>query len=111
MNGEARKAALAAYKERKSVAGVYRIRCEATGETWVGHWPDVGAIRTRQWFTLRQGAHPNRALLEAWRQHGEAQFHFEVLERLEEQASAYLRDATLKERAAHWRRELAAQAL
>jgi hypothetical protein len=111
MKGEARKAAVAAYKERKTVAGVYLIRCQATGEGWVGQWPDVGAIQTRQWFTLRQGAHPNRALREAWRRHGEESFRFEVLERLEEQASPYIRDATLKERAAHWRRQLAAAAL
>ena len=111
MNSEARRAAIAAYKERKAVAGVYLIRCEATGTTWVGQWPNLDTIQTRHWFTLRQGAHPNRTLLEAWRLHGEERFHFEILERIEDEASPYLRDATLKERAAHWRRELAAQAL
>ena len=105
MKGEARKAAVAAYKERKVVGGVYAVRCAASGETWVGHWPN---IQTRLWFTLRQGMHPRKELLEAWRRHGEAQFSFEVLERLEDEPSTYMRDLDLKDLASHWREKLKA---
>lgn len=112
MQREARKAAVAAYKERKAVCGVYAVRCDATGATWVGHWPDVDTIKTRLWFTLRQGTHPNRGLLDAWRAHGEAAFRFEVLERIDdEDMSPYVRAATLKERGAHWRDRIGALAL
>ena len=106
MKGEARRAAVAAYKERKVVGGVYAVRCAASGETWVGHWPNIETIQTRLWFTLRQGTHPRKGLLEAWRRHGEAQFSFEILERLEDEPSSYTRDADLKDRASHWRKEL-----
>lgn len=108
MKGEARKAAVAAYKERKVVGGVYAVRCEASGEIWVGHWPNLETIQTRLWFTLRQGTHPRKELLEAWRRHGEAQFSFEVLERLEDETSSSTRDAALKDRASHWRDKLKA---
>jgi hypothetical protein len=111
MKGAARKAAIAAYKERKVVGGVYVVRCEASGERWVGQWPDIDTIQTRVWFTLRQGTNPNRDLLEAWRQHGEAGFSFEVLERYEEEASPSMRTAHLRERASHWRKELGANSI
>jgi hypothetical protein len=110
MKGEARKAAVAAYKERKVVGGVYAVRCEASGETWVGHWPNIETIQTRLWFTLRQGTHPRKGLLEAWRHYGEAQFSFEVLERLEleDETSSYIRDSALKDLTSHWREKLKA---
>jgi hypothetical protein len=36
-----RKAAIAAYKERKTVAGIYVIRCAASGGAWVGQAPNL----------------------------------------------------------------------
>ena len=111
MKGETRKAAVAAYKERKVVGGIYAVRCEASGETWVGQWPDIETIQTRLWFTLRHGAVPHKGLLAAWREHGEARFSFEILEKLEEAPSAYLRAANLKARAAFWREKLSANAI
>ncbi|CAN5183516.1 GIY-YIG nuclease family protein [soil metagenome] len=103
-----RKAAIAAYKERKVIGGIYAVRCTATGEVWVGRWPNLATIQNRIWFTLRQGGHPNPELQTSWRHNGEAHFRFEILERMEEEASAYVRDALLKERAAHWRSSLGA---
>lgn len=109
MKGEARKAAVAAYKERKVVGGVYAVRCEESGEIWVGHWPNIETIQTRLWFTLRQGTHPRKELLEAWRRHGESQFSFEILERLDDETPSYARDSALKDRASHWRQTLNAR--
>ncbi len=108
MKGEARKAAVAAYKERKVVGGIYAVRCEASGETWVGQWPDIGTIQTRLWFTLRNGTHPKKDLLEAWHSHGESQFSFEILEKLEDETSPYLRASNLKDSASRWREKLKA---
>jgi len=111
MKGEARKAAVAAYRERKVVSGVYAVRCQASAEVWVGSWVDLATIKNRLWFALRQNAHPKKDLLGAWRQHGEAQFSFEALETLDEETSPYLRASKLAERAAHWRATLQAKAL
>ncbi len=110
MKTEQRKALVAAYKERKAVSGVFVVRCAASGEAWVGEWADVASIQNRIWFSLRQGSHPNRDLLGAWKHHGEDQFRFEVVERLDEKDDAFFSpNAFLKERAAHWRRELNAR--
>lgn len=106
MKGDARKAAVATYKERKVVGGVYLVRCEASGEMWVGQWSDIGTIQNRLWFSLRQGASPHRDLLAAWRRHGEGQFSFEILEKHEADSSPYINARKLKDRASHWCKEL-----
>ena len=107
----ARKAAIAAYKERKSVAGIFVIRCSASSEAWVGQTPDLQKIQNRIWFTLRQGSHPCRSLQTAWTAHGPDSFAFEACERLAEEEVSYIRDALLKERVRHWRTELGAEAV
>ncbi|MCW2318284.1 hypothetical protein M2322_003851 [Rhodoblastus acidophilus] len=109
MTNEARRAAVAAYKERKATAGIYAVRCTASGEVWVGAWVDLATIQNRLWFALRQDAHPRRDVLEAWRRHGESRFSFGILETLEDEASPYVRAAQLKDRAQHWREKLAAK--
>ena len=106
-----RKAAIAAYKERKTVAGIYVVRCAATGEAWVGQAANLETIQNRTWFTLRQGGHPCRSLQAAWTAHGPDNFTFEACERLEEEEVPYVRAALLKERALHWRTELGAEAV
>ncbi len=111
MKGEARKAAIAAYKERKTVAGIYLVRCLTSGERWVGRAPNLAAIKNQLWFTLRLGTSPHRALQAAWQAHGEDSFTLEELERLKEEESAYIRDRLLKERLDHWRAELGVEAI
>ncbi len=106
-----RRAARAAYKERKAVAGVYALRCAASGEVWVGQAPDLEKVWNRIAFSLRAGSSPHRALQAAWNAHGAAAFAFEVLERLEEEALDFARQSALKERTAYWREKLAAAAI
>jgi hypothetical protein len=106
MGGEAKKQAIADYKKRPSVAGVYAVRCRPTGQTWVGQALDIEKIQNRIWFSLRIGSHRNHDLQRAWSMHGEAGLTFETLERLKEEESAYVRDGLLKERVAHWRSTL-----
>ena len=110
MRGD-RKAAIAAYKERKVIGGVYAVRCTATGEVWVGRWPNLATIQNRIWFTLRQGSHPNPDLQKSWQHNGAEHFRFDILEQMEEEASTYVRDSLLKDRAAHWRSTLAARSI
>lgn len=108
MKGDDRRAAIARYKERKAPAGVYAVRCAASGETWVGRTPDLDAIQNRLWFSLRMGSSTAGSLQAAWRAHGEDAFSLDVLERIDEESLAYLRDTRLKERVAHWRTLLSA---
>ena len=108
-----RKAAIAAYKERKSAVGIYVVRCAASGQAWVGQAFDLEKVPNRIWFTLRQGGHRCAGLQAAWNAHGAAGLSFAECERLDEEdtETAYLRDALLKERMAHWLAELKAEAI
>ena len=106
-----RKAAIAASKERKTAIGIYVVRCEATGEAWVGQALDLEKVPNRIWFTLRQGGHPCRSLQAAWNAHGAAGLTFAACERLDEDKTGYIRDALLKERMLHWLSELKADAI
>ena len=102
MKPEDRKAAVAAYKERKAVAGVYVVRCATTGQQWAGSAPDLATIWNRLSFTLRQGADPHRSLQTAWREHGAASFTFEIVERVDVEKLVYGRERALRERRDHW---------
>src|SRR3954469_8606843 len=106
-----RKAALAAYKERKVAGGVYAVRCTASGQVWIGGAQNLATVQNRIWFTLRMGSSAHRELQSAWSACGGDQFTFETLERLDDEESPYVRDALLKERVAHWRSELSALAI
>jgi hypothetical protein len=106
MKTEERKAATAAYKERKLVTGVYAVRCLASGDIWIGQSPNLDTIQNRLWFTLRLGNHPCRGLQSAWNDHGAQTFAFEVLEHLGDEDLTYVRDARLKERVLYWRTTL-----
>ncbi len=103
-----RRAAIAAYKERKTTAGIFALRCLATGETWVGEALDIDKVQNRLTFSLGSGGHPRALLQAAWKTHGADAFAFEIVERLPEAPSPYARDAALKERRDYWRERLAA---
>lgn len=106
-----RKAAIAACKDRKVAAGIYAVRCAATGRTWVGRAPNLDAIRNRLWFALGTGGHPNRDLQQAWSAQAGRGFTLEPLERLAGDEAPSHRDAVLKRRLAHWRAALDAAAV
>ena len=110
MTNEDRKAAVAAYKERNA-AGVYAVCCVPTGQRWVGRAQDLRTIWNRLSFALRQGGSPHRALQAAWRDHGPEAFTFEEVERIDDEAVAFVRDSILKERLAHWRAAFGAEAI
>ncbi len=105
-----RKAAIVAYKERTTPAGIYAVRCAATGQVWAGASRHLDTHRNGLWFALRMGSSPNRALQAAWTAHGEAAFAFEVVEQLPPETAPYLLQAELKERLAACRARLDALA-
>nr|WP_255636408.1 GIY-YIG nuclease family protein [Azospirillum sp. 412522] len=108
---EDRKAAVAAYKERRSVAGVFAVRCSSTGTVWVGGAPDLAKIQNRLWFQLKMGGCPHRSLQAAWNAHGAESLTFEIVESLEDEELAFARAAALKARVAHWVAAMAAEAI
>ena len=111
MNLQDRKAAIAAYKERKPAFGVFAVICIATGQSWVGQSRHVDTQKNGLWFSLRQGSNRNAPLQAAWTLHGEGEFRFEELERLREDYPDIGRGDELKRRQALWRARLEAAAL
>ena len=109
MKNADRKAAVAAYKERKAIAGIYALFCRPTAQRWIGRAPDLSTVENRLWFTLRQHANPHRSLQAAWDAHGPEAFAVEELERLVEEEDVYLRDSLLKERQEFWRIRLGSE--
>jgi hypothetical protein len=111
MDRQGRKAAVAAYKERKPAHGVYAVICTATGEAWVGCSRHVDTQQNGLWFTLRLGTSPHASLQAAWKEHGEREFRFEELDRLRDDVSEIGRADELKKRRALWRSRLQASPL
>ena len=104
-----KRAAAAAYKEQKAQAGVFAVRCAASGEVWVGATPTLATIKTRLWFVFKQGASTRPDAQAAWNEHGEESFSFESLEAYDEETATLMQREWLKDRAAHWRAELSAK--
>ena len=110
MTSRDRRALVREYKERKTAKGVYALRCEATGEAWVGASHNIDAQANSTLFALRLGSHPNGALQAAWTAHGEG-LRYEVLERIEEtdELSSIGKADLLKARLGHWMQALNAR--
>ena len=103
MDKHARREAIRDFKEKKTIAGVYAVRCAASDEVWVAGAPNVEPQHQRHWFGLRTGGHHNRTMQAAWNAHGGEAFSFEVLERLDDEALTPLGRADLiKARERHW---------
>lgn len=107
----ARKKELArGYKETKVRPGIFAVRCSASGESWVAQTPDLDKRQSGLWFQLRMGGFPGKSLQQAWNAHGEPAFAFAVLEVVRDENEGMI-PLRLKEREAHWRKELGAAAL
>lgn len=111
MSRDRKRELTAAYKERKARPGVFAVCCVASGQTWVGSSRELANRQNGFWFSLRLGTSLNRAMQQAWREHGEAAFTYEELQVIEdEQLSAWSLDQALKDAAAAWRGQLGAAA-
>jgi len=111
MDKQSRREAIRDYKEKKPQAGVYAVRCEATGEVWVAGVANVENQKTRHWFGLRMGGHMNKAMQAAWNAHGgEKGLSFEVLESIEaEELTPLGLGDLIKARERHWLATLGAK--
>ena len=100
------------YKERKVAAGAFAVRCAPSGQVWVEVSPNLHNRQNGLWFSLRLGSHPNRALVQAWKEHGEATFTYEVVEELpDDERSQWELTNALKDLSAKWRETLNAEKL
>lgn len=110
MEQQTRKAVIAAYKETKTAAGIYAVRCVPSGEAWVGRSANLAAQRNSLDFQLRHGPN-NPSMRAAWSTHGGASFQFEPLETAPETLTPAGRSDFLKARLKHWRETLGAAAI
>ena len=110
MEKSTRRAAVAAYREIKTTAGVYAVRCQPTGQVWVGRSADLAAQQNNLDFQLRHGPN-NPAMRKAWTAHGAGGFSFEPLETAPETLTPAGRNDFLKARLTHWRETLGAAAI
>ncbi len=70
------------YKEAKRPMGIFQIKNGQTGKILVGSSNNLEAMKNREMFMLKTGAHFNRELQQDYNQYGADAFTFEVLETL-----------------------------
>jgi hypothetical protein len=99
---EERKEAIKKFKERKSLLGVFAVRCTATGRVWVGASRNLEATKNGSWFCLRTGSHPDKSLQEEWNVQGEPMFEYEVLDQLDDDVLPLGVADLLKEKRNRW---------
>ena len=102
MTPDQRKAAIAAYKERKTEGGIYAVVCRPLNQCWIGRTADLDKIQNRLWFTLRHGTSPHASLQAAWNRHGPDAFALEVVEKIDDEALGFVRERMFAERLVHW---------
>jgi len=112
MDKQSRRDAVRDFKERKTVRGVFAVRCAGSGQAWVHASRNLDSEETKLRFSLRHGGYINRGVQAAWNVHGDEGVTFEVLEVFDDEAMGPVgRGDLAKTRAAHWRAELGAAKL
>lgn len=111
MLGTDRKAAIAAYRERKTACGIYALRCAPTGQCWVGRAPDVETIGNRLEFTFAHDATLRPSLKAALRAHGRSAIEMEIVERFGVNEVPYEISKFLRDRQIHWCDRLGGEAI
>lgn len=111
LSSAARKALIADYKDRATVAGIYAVICSATGQVWVGQTRHIDTRWNGLGFTLKTGSGRDPSLQAAWNAHTPEDFRFEQLDRLPTDLSDLRLKDELKERAARWTARLQAETL
>ena len=66
------------WKNRRPEMGVISLRCKETGEAFLGISKDTKAGFNSVRAKLSGGIHPNKRLMELWKQYGEEGFAFSV---------------------------------
>ena len=83
MDKAQKKALTEEWKNRRPEMGVISLRCKETGETFLGPAKDTKAGFNSLRAKLSGGIHPNKRLMELWKQYGEEGFEWSVLKTLD----------------------------
>ncbi|MBN1155011.1 GIY-YIG nuclease family protein [candidate division KSB1 bacterium] len=78
-----RKDIIRKYKESPPPAGVYRVRNNVNGKSFLGSAPNLSGKLNSQRFQLELGSHRHRELQKDWNEFGATAFTFEILDQLE----------------------------
>lgn len=79
MNDNRKKELIFDYKNRMPEMGVLSYRCRETGESFLQASKDTRADRNSLNVKLSSNFHPNRRLLELWKQYGMEGFEISVI--------------------------------
>ncbi|GFN29936.1 GIY-YIG nuclease family protein [Paenibacillus xylaniclasticus] len=82
MDHQKRKELVEKYQDRKREMGVFRIVHIPSGTAFIGSSLNLEAAWNRERFQLNLGAHPCKAMQEAWSHDGEEAFRFEIVEKV-----------------------------
>lgn len=83
MNTERKKELLQAYRDRRPEMGVISVRCNPTGNVFLGISRDTRADYNSILAKLRMNGHPNKTLQALWNTHGEEAFTLSLLAELD----------------------------
>lgn len=74
------------YKSRKVTGGVYCIRCEGSGCSWLKATQNLEGQRSRFAFAVANDSCLEPGMLREWKEYGPGSFTFTVLEELEKKS-------------------------
>jgi hypothetical protein len=90
---------------------MFVVRFAEKGAVFVDATPDLNAARNMLLFTLRNGLHTNKQLQAEWNTHGESAFHYQVLEKLDDDLEQMTWRDLLKDKRKEWVERMGALAI
>jgi hypothetical protein len=96
MKNQNRKEIIKEYKQTHRPMGVYQIKNNVNGKILIGGSLNLDGIYNREKFTLKLGMHINKDLQKDWKEFGEENFLFEVLEQIKPQEEIIINQDELK---------------
>lgn len=77
------------YKQKEKATGVYQVKNNANGKAFIGSCVDIDSMFNRIRFELATGLDRIPGLLADWREYGEDNFSYEILEKLKIKENEY----------------------
>ncbi|MEA4921160.1 MAG: GIY-YIG nuclease family protein [Clostridiaceae bacterium] len=71
------------YKDRVVTGGIFCIKCQASGRTWVKSTRDLNGQLSRFQFAISTNFCPEPGMREEWAKYGAESFSFTVLDEIE----------------------------
>lgn len=82
MKNQNRKQLAKEYVQTHRPMGIYQIKNKVNGKLFLGGSMDMNGIFNRHKFNLNMNNHSNKKLQRDWREYGEANFSFEIVEQI-----------------------------